>query len=78
MIEIGIGVLFAVIFVAAYLLVSKFLSSGEHGQSRWRELINQPFCGTKAVNARPSGLFLTTGEMREHHSQKRQQRPGGK
>lgn len=76
MIEIGIGVLFAVIFVAAYLLVSKLLGSGEQGQSRWREII--PFGGAKAINAKPSGLFLTAGDMRKHHSEKRPGHPGGK
>jgi hypothetical protein len=63
MVEIGIGVLFAVLFVAAYLLVSKLL--GRDG--RWRELANQSL-GSRMVAAKPSRLFLTAGEMSEHHS----------
>lgn len=66
MVEIGIGVLFAVLFVAAYLLVSRLL--GEKGHKRWREIASQPF-GSKVLNAKPAARFLTTNEMREHHSQ---------
>jgi hypothetical protein len=68
MIEIGIGVLFAVLFVTAYLLVSKLLRSGDGGQSRWRELGNHPLGGSKRIESKPPRLFLTTGEMSEHHS----------
>lgn len=67
MIEIGIGVLFALLFIAAYLLVSKLL--GDKGQASWREIANQPF-GSKILNAKPQHLFLKTAEMREHHSKK--------
>jgi hypothetical protein len=65
MVEIGIGVLFAVIFVAAYLLVSRLL--GGKGHARWREIADRPF-GSKVLNAKPSKLSLTTSEMHEHHS----------
>jgi hypothetical protein len=68
MIEIGIGVFFAVLFVTAYLLVSKLLRSGDNGQSRWRELSSHPLRGSKRIETKPSRLFLTTGEMGEHHS----------
>ncbi len=67
MIEIGIGVLFAALFVAAYLIVSRLL--GEKGNARWREIANQPF-GSKVLNAKPQRLFMTAGEMRDHHSKK--------
>ena len=68
MIEIGIGVLFAIIFVTAYLLVSKLLGKGETGEARWRELKDQTIKSSRRVASKPSQLFLTTGEMREHHS----------
>lgn len=61
MVEIGIGVLFAVIFVTAYLLVKKFL--GRKG--RWREIANQPF-GSKVLNAKSPKLFLPASEMRKN------------
>lgn len=68
MIEIGIGVLFAILFVAAYLIVSRLLHGGEQGPSRWRELTRHPLGGAKRIEPKHSPLFLTTGEMREHHS----------
>ena len=66
MIEIGIGVLFALIFVTAYLLVSRLLGKG----GRFREIAEQPF-GSKAVKSKQPRLFLTAAEMREHHSKAR-------
>jgi hypothetical protein len=63
MVEIGIGILFAVLFVAAYLLVSKLLGKDR----RWREIADQP-TGPKTIAAKPSKLFLTTNEMSEHHA----------
>lgn len=68
MIEIGIGVLFAFIFVTAYLLVSKLLSRGDDGQPRWRELKEQTIKSSRRVKGKPTQLFLPTNEMREHHS----------
>ncbi len=70
MIEIGIGVLFAVLFVTAYLLVSKMLRSGEQGEPRWREIASYPLTRQKQVATKPSPLFLKTGELSEHHSKK--------
>lgn len=68
MIEVGIGVLFAVLFVTAYLLVSKLLARGERGEPRWRELSNQALGGPKRIETRKAKLFLTNEELREHHS----------
>jgi hypothetical protein len=68
MIEVGIGVLFAVLFVTAYLIVSRLMRAGEHGPPRWRELSRHPLGRPKHVETKPAPLFLTTGEMREHHS----------
>lgn len=65
MIEIGIGVLFAALFVVAYLLVSRLL--GKDG--RLREITSQSL-GSKLITSKPSPLFLKTGEMSEHHSKK--------
>jgi hypothetical protein len=67
MIEIGIGFLFAILFVGAYLLVSKLL--GEKGHKRWREIASQPF-GSQALTPKRQPRLLATGEMREHHSKK--------
>ncbi|HEX8747229.1 MAG TPA: hypothetical protein VF717_08510 [Pyrinomonadaceae bacterium] len=66
MIEIGIGVLFAALFVVAYLLVSRLLGRG----GRLREIANQPL-GSKLIASKSTPLFLKTGEMSEHHSKKR-------
>jgi hypothetical protein len=63
MIEIGIGVLFAVLFVTAYLLVSRLMGRG----GRLREIASQPF-GQKNLASRPPQLFLKTAEMSQHHS----------
>jgi hypothetical protein len=68
MIEVSIGVLFAVLFVTAYLLVSKLLGRGERGEPRWRELSNQALGGPKRIETRRPKLYLTSEEMREHHS----------
>ena len=65
MIEIGIGVIFAVLFIAAYLLISRLLGDG----GRLREITNQSL-GSKLISSKPPQLFLTTGEMRDHHSKK--------
>lgn len=71
MIEVGIGVLFAVLFVTAYLLVSKLLRSGDGNESRWRELGNNPLNRQQRVAAaKSSPLFLKAGELSEHHSKK--------
>lgn len=78
MIEIGIGVLFAVVFIAAYLLVKKVLGSNDDSQSRWRELSSHQLSRSKQVAAKPQKLFLTSNEMREHHSQAKGKQPEGK
>ena len=78
MIDVGIGLLFAFLFVTADLVVSKLLRTGERGPSRWREIVNQPFGNSKAINAKPAKLFLTTGEMSDHHSGAKRAQTGGK
>ena len=78
MIEIGIGVLFAVLFVTAYLLVKKLLSADESGQPRWRQLSSHSHGGSRAVAAKQPRLFLTNDEMREHHSQAKANQSGKK
>jgi hypothetical protein len=67
MIEIGIGVLFAILFVSAYLLVKKLLG-GDDGGHGWRGLVNHPLGHSKRLAPKPPQLFLKTGEMSEHHS----------
>ncbi|HKS27483.1 MAG TPA: hypothetical protein VJS44_06670 [Pyrinomonadaceae bacterium] len=64
MIEIGIGVLFAILFVAAYLIVSRLFGGG-----RLREISNQHL-PAKLIAPKPPALSLKTGEMSEHHSKK--------
>lgn len=66
MIEIGIGVLFAVLFVTAYLLVSRLMGKG----GLLREITNQSLA-SKLIASKPPPLFLKTGEMSEHHSKKK-------
>lgn len=68
MIEIGIGLLFAILFVTAYLLVSRLLGKG----GLLREIANQSLA-SKLIASKPSPLFLKTGEMSEHHSKKKRQ-----
>ncbi|HEY0319896.1 MAG TPA: hypothetical protein VGC66_02895 [Pyrinomonadaceae bacterium] len=70
MIEIGIGFFFAILFVTAYLLVSRLLRKGDDGQPRWRELGNPSHGGSHRVAPKSPPLFLKTGEMGEHHSKK--------
>lgn len=72
MIEIAIGFLFAFLFVTAYLLVKKVLSTSEQGEPRWRELSSQALGGPKRVSAKPPQLFLPTGQMSEHHSKSKE------
>ena len=64
LIEIGIGFVFAFLFVAAYLLVSKLVRGNDERPS-WRKLLGSS--GERSLEAKPSKLFLTTKEMREHH-----------
>ena len=66
MIDIAIGLIFAVLFITAYLVVSKLLRTGE--PSRWREIIDRPESNPKAINAKPPRLFLTADELSKHHS----------
>jgi hypothetical protein len=68
MIEIGIGVLFAILFVSAYLLVKKLLGGSDNGQSPRRELGTRSPGISRRVTAKSPPLFLKTGEMSEHHS----------
>jgi hypothetical protein len=79
MIEIGIGVLFAVMFIAAYLIVKKLLGGGDDSLSRWRELGGRTAAGgAKAVASKSPKLFLTANEMREHHSKPKGNQPDKK
>lgn len=69
MAELGIGVLFAILFVTAYLFISRLGGKGGHVCGRWRELFGQDYgCGRSLDEKRPR-LFLTASEMSEHHSQ---------
>jgi hypothetical protein len=71
MMEIGIGVLFAILFVSAYLLVKKLLGGDDGGQPRRPELGSHPTVNSRRVTAKTPPLFLKTGEMSEHHSKTR-------
>jgi hypothetical protein len=67
MAEVGIGVLFAVWFIAIYLLVSRFRKRGEG----WRGPVTlNPLDTAKALEAPGRKRFLTTREMSEHHAPK--------
>ncbi len=75
LIEIGIGFIFAFLFVTAYLVVAKLLRGNDDERTGWRKVFGAG--SERALEAKPTKLFLTTGEMREHHAgQKRAGRQG--
>jgi hypothetical protein len=69
MFELGLGVLLAVFFIAAYLLITRLLGHDgrELGGLPPRVTLN-PLDTDKAIGAGKSSRALTTGEMSEHHA----------
>ncbi|MGA9995612.1 MAG: hypothetical protein WBP93_09365 [Pyrinomonadaceae bacterium] len=73
MIEIGVGVLFAVLFIAAYLLYVKMRDSWRSGRKSFRAptapylLDDRP----KELKANERQRALTAGELSQHHARGR-------
>jgi hypothetical protein len=69
--EIIIGVLFSAGFSLTYLFVSKwFKTNGRAGYRRSLLSCRSARGAGKSIAARPPQLFMTTGELSEHHSTK--------
>ena len=72
MIEIGVGVLFAVFFITAYLLYVRIRNSWKSGHKRFRPpapylLDDRP----KELKANERQRALTAGELSQHHARGR-------
>jgi hypothetical protein len=73
MAEVGIGVLFAIWFIAVYLLVSKLR---RRDRPSYGPISLAPLDTTKLLGApQQQKRFLTTAEMSEHHSPKKGKPP---
>lgn len=68
MAELGIGVLFAIMFVAAYLFVSRFARKGTHVCGRRLKMFEKNFNSGRSLDEKRPRHFLTAYEMGEHHS----------
>lgn len=69
MTEIGIGVLFAVWFVLAYLLIAKLAAPLKQRIEVWRHYWTQPsFDAAQLSGGKTPQLFLTTEALSQHHS----------
>jgi hypothetical protein len=69
--EIIIGVLFSAGFSLTYLFVSQwFKTNGRAGCSRSLLWCRRARGAGKSIAVRPPKLFMTTGELSEHHSAK--------
>jgi hypothetical protein len=68
MAEVGIGVLFAIWFIAVYLLVARLRQRGKRSYG----LVSlAPLDTAKLLGASPPKHFLTTAALSEHHSPKK-------
>jgi hypothetical protein len=66
MVEVGIGILFAVWFIAIYLFVSRLRRRGERA---YEPVSLAPLDTSRLLDAPPrQKRFLTTGAMSEHHA----------
>jgi hypothetical protein len=67
--EVGIGILFAVWFIAMYLFVSRLRRRGERPYER---VSLAPLDTSRLLDAPPEQKrFLTTSAMSEHHASER-------
>lgn len=74
MIEIGVGVLFAVCFIAAYLLYVRMRDSWRSGHKRFRPSPPTPYIlddRPKELRANERQRALTAGELSQHHARGR-------
>ncbi|HEX8652658.1 MAG TPA: hypothetical protein VF708_17715 [Pyrinomonadaceae bacterium] len=69
MAEVGIGVLFAIWFIAVYLLVSRLR---QRGKRSYGPVSLAPPDTAKLLGASEPKRFLTTAAMSEHHSPKKE------
>jgi hypothetical protein len=67
--EVGIGLLFAIWFIAMYLIVSRLRQ--RDGRS-YGPVSLAPLDTTKLLGASQPKRFLTTAAMSEHHSPKKE------
>jgi hypothetical protein len=65
MAEVGIGVLFAVWFIAMYLFVSRLRRRGERS---YGPVSLNPLDTSRSLDAPQQKRFLTTSAMSEHHA----------
>lgn len=71
MAEVGIGVLFAIWFIAVYLLVARLRQRGKRPLG---PVSLAPLDTGKLMGAAEAKRFLTTAGLSEHHSQKKENR----
>lgn len=76
MAEVGIGVLFAIWFIAVYLLVARLRRRGKRPLGPPVSLA--PLDTAKLLGASEAKRFLTTAALSEHHSPKKENRARGK
>jgi hypothetical protein len=69
MTEIGIGVLFAVWFVMAYLIIAKLIGPRKQQMAIWRHWTNSTFDAAQLSAGKKPQLFLTTEALSQHHAQ---------
>lgn len=67
MVEIGVGLLFALCFITIYLLISRFFGSNKRKPLRGAIAL-APLDSAKAIGTNRPKLFLTTREISERHS----------
>ena len=70
MAEVGIGVLFAIWFIAIYLIVNRLR---QRDKRSYGPVSLAPLDTAKQIGAQQTKRFLTTAAMSEHHSPKKDQ-----
>lgn len=69
MFELALGALLAVLFIAAYLLISKFMRGDGRELSGTPPSVSlNPMESDRAIGARRSPQALTAGDLKEHHA----------
>ena len=68
MTELIISLVFAFMFIMAYLFVARLRNTKMLGASTLPELFQSNGKGAKAIEGRKPTLFLTTKELSKHHS----------
>jgi hypothetical protein len=69
MFEFGLGVILAVLFVGAYLLITNFLRRERHELGGLPPAVTlNPVDSTHSIGTGKSRQALTSGELSKHHS----------